>query len=107
MPSNEHGLKCDNFRLDPNHTHFILVDDGSENQYGKEIEFRSSLEYELTKGHPLDFYKNKQPLENRHNDEVPIVLIVVQGGRFTFETVLKSLHKNVPVLVLAVINDFN
>lgn len=26
--------------LDPNHTHFILVDDGSEGQFGKEIEFR-------------------------------------------------------------------
>jgi len=30
--------------LDPNHTHFILVDDGSKGEYGKEIELRASLE---------------------------------------------------------------
>ncbi len=33
--------------LDPNHTHFILVDDGSEGQFGKEIEFRGK--YLVTK----------------------------------------------------------
>lgn len=30
--------------LDPNHTHFILVDDGSANVYGTEIELRTRLE---------------------------------------------------------------
>jgi transient receptor potential cation channel subfamily M protein 2 len=30
--------------LDPNHTHFILVDNGSEGIYGVEIEFRARLE---------------------------------------------------------------
>ena len=30
--------------LDPNHTHFLLVDDGSENAFGKEIEFRAKIE---------------------------------------------------------------
>jgi transient receptor potential cation channel subfamily M protein 2 len=27
-------------RLDPNHSHFIFVDDGSEGEFGREIEFR-------------------------------------------------------------------
>jgi hypothetical protein len=35
--------------LDPNHTHFILVDDGSCGMFGKEIEFRAKLESELRK----------------------------------------------------------
>jgi len=30
--------------LDPNHTHFILVDDGTENMLGVEIELRSKFE---------------------------------------------------------------
>ena len=30
--------------LDNNHTHFILVDDGTINKYGGEISFRASLE---------------------------------------------------------------
>lgn len=30
--------------LDSNHTHFILVDDGTENKFGGEIQLRSKLE---------------------------------------------------------------
>ena len=34
--------------LDPNHTHFILVDGGSEGQFGKEIQFRAEFEKYLS-----------------------------------------------------------
>jgi len=30
--------------LDPNHTHFILVDDGTEHKFGGEIDLRSKFE---------------------------------------------------------------
>lgn len=30
--------------LDPNHSHFILVDDGTHGQYGVEIPLRTNLE---------------------------------------------------------------
>ena len=30
--------------LDPNHTHFVLVDNGSVGKYGVEIQLRSMLE---------------------------------------------------------------
>lgn len=30
--------------IDPNHTHFILVDNGTQNKFGVEIKFRSDLE---------------------------------------------------------------
>ena len=46
--------------LDMNHTHFILVDDGSENQFGKEIEFRANLENELRKGRSLKYYQQRR-----------------------------------------------
>ncbi len=94
--------------LDPNHTHFIFVDDGSEGQFGKEIEFRAHLEAELRKGRSLKFYENRRDIIKRlkfsssngiHSDEdyeedddnvsnetVPMILIVVQGGPNTLIT---------------------
>ena len=33
--------------LDPSHTHFLLVDDGYENKYGGEVEFRIEMVDEL------------------------------------------------------------
>ena len=35
--------------LDNNHTHFFLVDNGTVNQYGKEIQFRAQLEKQIMK----------------------------------------------------------
>lgn len=37
-----------------------MVDDGSENQFGKEIEFRAHLEAELRKGKSLKHYESKR-----------------------------------------------
>ena len=34
--------------LDYNHTHFILVDDGSEKKFGREIGLRTSLERDIS-----------------------------------------------------------
>ena len=33
--------------LDPNHSHFILVDNGTQHQYAVEIPFRASLESKI------------------------------------------------------------
>lgn len=94
--------------LDPNHTHFIFVDDGSEGQFGKEIEFRAHLEAELRKGRSLKYYENRRAVKKRYmfsssngmqsdeddddeddnvsNESVPMILIVVQGGPNTLIT---------------------
>ncbi|KAI0230692.1 Retrovirus-related Pol polyprotein from transposon 17.6 [Lamellibrachia satsuma] len=37
--------------LDPNHSHFLLVDNGTQHKYGGEIEFRTKLEKHLSKKH--------------------------------------------------------
>ena len=50
--------KYEDVDLNPNHTHFILVDDGSCGSYGKEIEFRAKLENELRKGKSNLYYEN-------------------------------------------------
>lgn len=83
--------------MDPNHTHFILVDDGSVGSFGKEIEFRTRLEAELRKQKTNNFQK-----ELEENFNVPMLLIVVQGGPNTLVTVEKTIVKKIPILVLAV-----
>lgn len=35
--------------LDPYHTHFLLVDDGTRGKYGAEIRFRAEVEANLAK----------------------------------------------------------
>lgn len=109
----EQGLaNSEDVLLDPNHTHFILVDDGSQDMFGKEIEFRARLEAELRRGKLPDQYekmrkeKRKNSFNSIENEDaqsmIPMILIVVQGGPNTLLTVEESLKKNVPVLVLAV-----
>ena len=41
-------IKGKDVPLDHNHTHFIMVDDGTEGNFGKEIEFRAQLERYLS-----------------------------------------------------------
>ena len=40
-PNQPQGKKA---LLDPHHTHFILVDDGTRDSFGKEIAFRAAYE---------------------------------------------------------------
>lgn len=68
--------------LDPNHTHFLLVDD-STNKFGGEVGFRTQLESKISK-----------------HEEIPIVVLVVGGGPRTVETVLESLKKESPCVFL-------
>ncbi|KAK7104609.1 hypothetical protein V1264_019300 [Littorina saxatilis] len=71
--------------LDKNHTHFILVDNGSVGKAGGEIEFRSRLE---------------KCIADAGNQQVPSVLIVVEGGVNTLKTVNETLERNIPVVVI-------
>ncbi|KAL3875814.1 hypothetical protein ACJMK2_033729, partial [Sinanodonta woodiana] len=78
--------------LDHNHTHFILVDDGTINKYGVEIELVAELEKYIS--------KRKSDTGLVEKLSVPMVKIVVEGGVNTMETVWKSVTANIPVLVL-------
>ena len=40
-----------NVPLDENHSHFVLIDDGSENKFGAEIDFRTRLEKFISEQH--------------------------------------------------------
>eukprot|EP01111_Echinosteliopsis_oligospora_P005886 TRINITY_DN1962_c0_g1_i2.p1 TRINITY_DN1962_c0_g1~~TRINITY_DN1962_c0_g1_i2.p1 ORF type:complete len:1043 (+),score=331.07 TRINITY_DN1962_c0_g1_i2:218-3346(+) len=68
--------------LNPDHTHFILVD-SKKDVWGEEIGFRSALEDHLSQ-----------------KWEIPIVLIVVNGGPGTLRTVAEGVEKGFPVIVV-------
>ena len=78
--------------LDPNHTHFILVDDGSKNEFGVEIKFRAKLENEL----------NKHKSENSTHYGIPTILVVVGGGINTLKTIIESAENGIPIVILIV-----
>jgi hypothetical protein len=102
--------------LEPNHTHFIFIDDGTVREYGREIAFRASLEHaiscdpsasrcvtqteELSSASHDSFTppQKKAGLHCRPSfdspqdrlfycvDSVPVVLLVVEGGIRTVQT---------------------
>lgn len=45
---------------------------------------------------------NQDNEQENDQEKVPMILICVQGGLFSLETVLISIQKNIPVLILAV-----
>ena len=64
LPSNVYEIPLDRLRtarrrgerlvdgafLEPHHTHFLLVDNGTEGMFGKEIELRARLEANIASG---------------------------------------------------------
>ncbi len=92
--------------LDPNHTHFILVDSAKKDEFGGEVRFRAELEEAIYSGQKqqqqladvnlnASLRKNKKP-------EIPIVTLVLGGGRNTVRQVLKAVEKNIPCIIFDV-----
>lgn len=77
--------------LDINHTHFLLVDDGTHGHYGVEIELRTRLEKHIS----------QQSLGNRESGvKIPVVCVVLDGGPGTLNTIYNSMLNNTPCVVL-------
>jgi len=68
--------------LNPDHSHFILVD-SAKNDWGEEIEFRSHLE---------DYVSREW--------KVPLVLVAVNGGPGTLQTVAEGVEKQFPTIIV-------
>ncbi|XP_077993759.1 transient receptor potential cation channel subfamily M member 2-like [Glandiceps talaboti] len=79
--------------LDPSHSHFILVDDGTCNKYGTEIELRGKLERAISEIH--------QETEKDGNLTIPTVCLVLEGGPGTLETVRSAIYNDTPVVIVA------
>uniref|UniRef100_A0A672QGX0 Uncharacterized protein n=1 Tax=Sinocyclocheilus grahami TaxID=75366 RepID=A0A672QGX0_SINGR len=77
--------------LDNNHTHFLLVDDGTHGHYGVEIELRARLEKLIS----------QQSLGNRESGvTIPVVCVVLDGGPGTLNTIYNAMLKHTPCVVL-------
>ena len=124
--------------LEPNHSHFVLVDDGTVGKFGSEIQVRAALEdaicrrlvgggggdaseqsagtpggVDTASGGSAQSRQNasisQQPEAVTYDAELhsgaralatPMVLLVLNGGKGTLETVLETLKKDRPVVVL-------
>ncbi|CAF0945028.1 unnamed protein product [Brachionus calyciflorus] len=74
--------------LDPNHTHFLLVDKAELNSYGGEIDFSTKL---------IDFICDSN---SDDSTEIPVVVLVVGGGPNTLKVVSSSCAKGSPCLFI-------
>ncbi|CAF1230161.1 unnamed protein product [Rotaria sordida] len=73
--------------LESNHTHFLLLDDGT--YYGYDIgDYRTKFVLEAS------HYKKSD------DEKVPIVTVVVEGGPDTLSTIYKDLYNNIPVVLI-------
>jgi imidazole glycerol phosphate synthase subunit HisF len=70
--------------LDPNHTHFLLVDTGSS-AFGAEIHFRAELEKKIAE-----------------ELNIPITVLVVGGGFRTAGSIAEAVSKGTPCVFLEV-----
>ncbi|KAM3842235.1 transient receptor potential cation channel subfamily M member 2-like [Diretmus argenteus] len=77
--------------LDNNHSHFLLVDDGTHGHYGVEIELRSRLEKLIS----------QQPLGNKEKGvTIPVVCVVLDGGPGTLNTMFSAMLNGTPCVLL-------
>ncbi|XP_052805159.1 transient receptor potential cation channel subfamily M member-like 2 isoform X2 [Mya arenaria] len=83
--------KTDSF-LDPNHSHFVLVDNATQNTFAAaEIQFRENFEKEIAKN-------NTGTGENAVS--VPSILLVLAGDLGTLENVHQAIKNNTPIVVV-------
>ena len=81
--------------LDPNHTHFILVDDGFRNKFRPQVaDFRARLERHIA-----------APAVSGPSGDcsdgglgIPVVVVLVEGGLDSIDFAYESLRRRVPVV---------
>ncbi|CAF3704180.1 unnamed protein product, partial [Adineta steineri] len=85
--------------LEPNHAHFIFIDNDTKHEFGSELEFRSLFEKSIS-GNSFSLQNTtKDKLQQAGN--IPVVLVVIEGGLETIKKVHENVIKNkIPVLLL-------
>ncbi|CAH1244055.1 TRPM8 [Branchiostoma lanceolatum] len=78
--------------LDLNHTHFILVDDGTVETAGwSDVEVRTRLEQHI----------GQQTIgQGAKGRTIPVVLMLIEGGSTTLKSTKKALKRGIPVVIL-------
>ncbi|XP_075140952.1 transient receptor potential cation channel subfamily M member 2 [Leptodactylus fuscus] len=84
---NQGSFSC----LDNNHSHFILVDDGTNGKYGVEILLRAKLE---------KFISEQTKEKGGVAIKIPIVCVVLEGGPGTLDTIYNAICNNIPCVIV-------
>jgi len=88
--------QCD---LEPNHTHFLLFDDGEPNA-DSVLPLRAEIEK----------YSRRVTIETNIEGTgetlIPIVMVLVEGGPSSIRTICQALESNTPVVVVKVYIQF-
>ncbi|XP_045632325.1 transient receptor potential cation channel subfamily M member 2 isoform X3 [Ursus americanus] len=77
--------------LDSNHSHFILVDDGTHGRYGVEIALRTKLE---------KFISEQTKERGGVAIKIPVVCVVLEGGPGTLHTIYNAITNGTPCVVM-------
>ena len=78
--------------LDRNHSHFVLVDDGTQDKFGGEISSRAAMEKSVAELLSLGTFGSESPIST--------VLLSIQGGPGTVNTIKASLQQGTPVVLV-------
>ncbi|KAL5247829.1 hypothetical protein ACHWQZ_G019650 [Mnemiopsis leidyi] len=81
--------------MDPNHSHFLLVDDGTQHKYGVEIAMRGAVEAAI-----CEHYKDDYNIPDGDLCRLPMICILLEGGPNSISQCLASTRNGNPVLVL-------
>ncbi|KAK7074537.1 hypothetical protein SK128_025621 [Halocaridina rubra] len=74
--------------LNGDHTHFLMVDNGTRDKFGGADAFRTRLEEAIQEPEPLGF-------------GMPVVLLLLEGGISSVSKCCMALKSNIPVVVVA------
>lgn len=81
--------------LEPNHTHFLLLDDGQA-KADTVLQLRAEIE------NCSRFVNRGTASEAAVDIEIPIVMVLVEGGPSSIKTICQALEINTPVVVVKV-----
>ncbi|XP_042880245.1 transient receptor potential cation channel subfamily M member-like 2 [Penaeus japonicus] len=73
--------------LDGDHTHFLMVDDGTRDQFNGTVNFRTRLEEAIQAEEPSGL-------------GIPVVVVLLEGGLGALGKCAMALKKNIPVVVV-------
>ncbi|XP_060705249.1 transient receptor potential cation channel subfamily M member 4a isoform X2 [Hemiscyllium ocellatum] len=85
--------KEEEYTLDDNYSAFLLVDDGTNNRMGGEIQFQAQLEQHIL--------TQRTGIGGRGSIEIPVLCMLIQGGPNMLERIYKATTNNIPWLILS------
>ncbi|CAF1545994.1 unnamed protein product, partial [Didymodactylos carnosus] len=99
------SVKSESTSLDPNHTHFLLLDDG----YGESDEWKKTfpdgVRSDLILHHRAAIEREASEIRKSKNKQnyykVPVIQILAEGGPSSILTINKALDSRTPLIVIA------